>query len=63
MNTGIVVVELKEEAEGLEDTVNPEHEETDNSVTVTPDTEASEIVSDMSLKPQKKITKKNDDKT
>ena len=49
MSIGIVVVELKEEADGLEDTVNPEHEETDNSVTVMPDA---------SLKPQEENDKK-----
>ena len=46
MNTGTVIVKPKEEADRFEDTVNPEHEETDNSVTVTPATEASELVSD-----------------
>ena len=46
MNTGTVIVKPKEEADRFEDTVNPENEETDNSVTGTPATEASELVSD-----------------
>ena len=43
------MVKPKEEADRFEDTVNPEHEETDNSVTVMPDT---------SLKPQEENDKR-----
>ena len=53
-----VIVKPEEEADRLEVTVNSEHEETDNSVTVTPNTEASKLVSDTSLKPQEENDKK-----